>query len=189
MRRREAVEILTAACRRAGALSMTTMQAVPVWHEVAPDLPLHVDMLGCMGSASSFALGLALGAPDRPVVVADGDGCLMMQLGSLVTIGHARAANLTLVVLYNGTYETSGNQPIPGAETADFVALARGAGFANACRIAEAKELSRQIDELIAARGPNMVVVDIAREEPATNWPALSMKKQIQDMRGRFTGA
>jgi phosphonopyruvate decarboxylase len=186
MRRREALEILTAACRRTGALSVATMQAVPVWHEVAPDLALHMDMLGCMGSASSLGLGLALGAPGRPVVVADGDGCLMMQLGSLVTIGHARAANLTLAVLHNGTYETSGNQPIPGAETADFEALARASGFAGACRIAEADELRRQIDGLIAAPGPTMVVIDIAREEPATNWPALSMKQQIQALRGQL---
>ncbi|MBM3601298.1 MAG: thiamine pyrophosphate-binding protein [Alphaproteobacteria bacterium] len=184
MRKRDALEILTDVCRRRAALSVATMQAVPVWHELAPDLPLHMDMLGCMGSASSFGLGLALGAPDRPVVVVDGDGSLMMQLATLVSIGHARARNLTIAVMRNGTYETSGNQPVPGAETADLVALARAAGFQLAERFAEASALRERIDGLIAAPGPVMVVIDVAPEEPSEKWPTLSMKQQFQDVRG-----
>jgi sulfopyruvate decarboxylase subunit beta len=187
MLKREALEILTEACRRHGALSVATMQSVPVWHELAPDLPLHMDMLGCMGSASSFGLGLAMGAPQRPVLIVDGDGSLMMQLGSLVTIGHARARNLTLAVMRNGTYETSGNQTVPGTETADFVALARAAGFAQGERIADAPMLREKIDGLIGMGGPTMLVIDVAREEPSENWPSLSMKQQFQDVRAALT--
>jgi thiamine pyrophosphate-dependent acetolactate synthase large subunit-like protein len=186
MRRRDAVEALTAACRKAGAISVATMQAVPVWHRVAPDPGLHADMMGCMGSASSFALGLALGAPGRAVVVADGDGCLMMQLGTLVTIGQAAPANFTLVVMNNGTYETSGNQPIPGAQTADFAALALAAGFRAAHRVDDAAVLAAQLASWIAAPGPTMIVLALDREEPATEWPAISMKQQIQDLRAVF---
>jgi sulfopyruvate decarboxylase subunit beta len=185
MLRREALAVLTEHCRR-GALSVTTMQAVPVWHQLAPDLPLHIDMMGCMGSASSFALGLALGAPDRPVVVIDGDGCLLMQLGTLVTIGHARPANLTLVIMHDKSYATSGNQAIPGAETADFAALATAAGFPLTYRTADADELRRDLARLAAAPGPRMLVLELAREEPSTQWPTISMNKQINDARGHF---
>ena len=162
------------------------MQAVPIWHQLAPDLPLHIDMMGCMGSASSFALGLALGAPDRPVVVVDGDGCLLMQLGTLVTIGHARAANLTVVIMHDKSYSTSGNQTIPGAETADLAALAGAAGFPVTYQTGDADELRRELERLLAAAGPRMLVLDLAREEPGTQWPAVSMKRQIEDARTHF---
>jgi thiamine pyrophosphate-dependent acetolactate synthase large subunit-like protein len=185
MLRREALAILTQHCRR-GVVSVATMQAVPIWHQLAPDLPLHIDMMGCMGSASAFALGLALGAPDLPVVVVDGDGCLLMQLGSLVTIGHARPANLTLVVMHDRSYATSGNQSIPGAETADLTALAGAAGFPVTYRAGDADQLRRDLARLTEAPGPRMLVLDLAREEPSTQWPAISMKQQINDARGQF---
>lgn len=188
MTRNEALDALTEHCRRSGALSVATMQAVPVWHRLAGNLPLHIDMMGCMGSASSLALGLALGAPTRPVVVVDGDGCLMMQLGTLVTIASARADNLTVVIMYDKSYATSGNQPIPGAEIADIAALARAAGFPTAIRTGDAGHLRRDLDELAALAGPRMLVLDIAREEPATQWPSISMKQQIEDARTHFTG-
>jgi sulfopyruvate decarboxylase subunit beta len=186
MMRRNALEILATHCRRSGAISVATMQAVPVWHRLAPNLPLHIDMMGCMGSASSFALGLAIGAPDRPVVVVDGDGCLLMQLGTLVTIGHAHPSNLTVVVLHDKRYATSGNQAIPGAETADLVALARAAGFPVTYRTDDADELREAIEGLVATSGPRMLVLDIAREEPSSEWPSVSMKQQIQEARGHF---
>jgi thiamine pyrophosphate-dependent acetolactate synthase large subunit-like protein len=186
MTRHEALDVLTAHCRRRDVISVATMQAVPVWHRLAGDLPLHIDMMGCMGSASSLALGLALGAPARPVVVVDGDGCLMMQLGTLVTIAGARAANLTVVVMHDKSYATSGNQAVPGAETADLAGLARAAGFPTTYRTGDAAELAGDIDWLAAAAGPRMLVLDIAREEPSAQWPAISMKQQIQDARAHF---
>ena len=118
-----------------------------------------------------------------PVVVIDGDGCLMMQLGSLVTIGEARPDNLVLIVMNNRMYETSGNQPIPGAETADLVGLAKSAGFRTALRIGDPGTLRDQIAGLIAGRGPTMVALDIDQEEPAAKWPALSMRNQIETVR------
>src|SRR5262245_3413241 len=190
MLRREALAILTEHCRTGAmsvaTMSVATMQAVPVWHQLAPDLPLHIDMMGCMGSASSFALGLALGAPERQVVVVDGDGCLLMQLGTLVTIGHAHPTNLMLVVMHDKSYATSGNLSIPGAETADLAALAAAAGFPVTYRTADADELRRDLARLAAAPGPRMLVLELAREEPGTQWPAISMKQQINDARAHF---
>jgi phosphonopyruvate decarboxylase len=186
MNRRTAIESITAACRGDGVISVATMQAVPVWHEVAPDIPLHIDMLGCMGSASSFALGLALGAPQKRVVVVEGDGSLMMQLGTLVTIGDAGARNLTVVVMHNRLYETSGNQPIPGARTADLTRLAMAAGFRQARRIDAVAELSAALSGAMEADGPGMLVLGIDREEPCAHWRPLSMKQQIQSVRKRL---
>lgn len=189
MQREGVIRILSELARRNGYMSVATMQATPVWHDINPAVPLHLDMLGCMGSASSFALGLALGSPERQVIVIDGDGCLMMQLGTLVTIAGARARNLTLIVMNNGFYETSGNQPIPGAGIADFVALANAAGFRQAVRISDSEELDARAAEIVEAEGPTLLCLDIDKASACRNWPALSMKAQIQTMRAQFLAA
>ena len=66
-----------------------------------------------MGLASSHALGLALGRPDKRVIVLDGDGSLLMNLGTLVTAAAAPPKNFYHFVCENGTYEANGGHPIP----------------------------------------------------------------------------
>src|SRR5512142_2446715 len=81
-----------------------------------------------MGHAADLALGIALAQPQRKVICLNGDGSMIMTLGTLVTIIDAGAKNLILFVVQNGTYEITGNQPTPGGGRVDFCALARGAG-------------------------------------------------------------
>src|SRR5882724_13690509 len=88
------------------------------WIDIRPS-PLNYLSHGAMGLASSHALGLALGRPDKRVIVLDGDGSLLMNLGSLVTIGAAAPPNLVHFVSRNGTYEENGGHPIPN-QKADF---------------------------------------------------------------------
>ena len=73
-----------------------------------------------MGLGSSHALGLALGRPDKRVLVLDGDGSLLMNLGTLVTIAEVAPRNLIHFVLENGTYEANGSHPTPGATGSGF---------------------------------------------------------------------
>ena len=68
-----------------------------------------------MGKASSIGLGIALARPDKKVLVIDGDGSLLMNLGSLVTVANMSPKNLVHFVYQNGTYGVSGGQPIPGS--------------------------------------------------------------------------
>ena len=81
---REAVEALVDA--RGDAISLVTMQAGKPWAESGGSEGLNLNVVGCMGSASTWGLGIALAQPDKKVMVLDGDGSLLMQLGSLVTI-------------------------------------------------------------------------------------------------------
>src|SRR3989441_3461374 len=104
---------------------------VPAWRTIAPD-DLSVVCVGFMGGASSIGLGLALGRPDRRVIVFDGDGSLLMQLGTLATIAGAAPRNLTHLLFKNAVYHTSGAQDIPGGHGIDFVMMAKGAGYKNA---------------------------------------------------------
>ncbi|WP_405269485.1 sulfopyruvate decarboxylase subunit beta [Methanobrevibacter sp.] len=87
-------------------------------------------MIGSMGLASSIGLGLALSRPDEDVVVIDGDGSLLMNMGSLVTVFANNPRNLTWIVIDNGAYGSTGNQDTY-AQVLDLVDVARGVGFKN----------------------------------------------------------
>ena len=88
-------------------------------------------MIGSMGLASSIGLGLALAKPDEDVVVIDGDGSLLMNMGSLVTVFANNPRNLTWIVIDNGAYGSTGNQDTY-AQVLDLVDVAKGVGFKNA---------------------------------------------------------
>src|SRR5438552_793314 len=90
---------------------------------------LGLPLVGCLGKASSLGVGIAVGAPSRQVLVLDGEGSLLMNLGALVTIGAQAPRNLVQFVFDNSAYDTSGGQPTPGAGRVDFSGLALTAGF------------------------------------------------------------
>src|SRR2546425_11225483 len=122
-------EILTLiAAQRGTAVCIPTMTTAPAWRTIAPD-DLSATCAGFMGGASSLGLGIALARPDRRVIVFDGDGSLLMQLGSLATVAGAAPRNLTHLLFKNGVYHTSGAQNIPGGDGVDFVLMAKAAGY------------------------------------------------------------
>lgn len=94
------------------------------------DRPKNFYMIGSMGLASSIGLGLALAKPYEDVVVIDGDGSLLMNMGSLVTVFANNPSNLTWIVIDNGAYGSTGNQDTY-AQVVDLVDIARGVGFKN----------------------------------------------------------
>jgi phosphonopyruvate decarboxylase len=104
-------------------------QAAFEWRAIKPDSLSYLGV-GAMGQASSHALGLALGRPDKRVIVLDGDGSLLMNLGSLVTIADVAPRNLVHFVCENGIYEANGGHPIPGAGHVSFAGFARAAAIA-----------------------------------------------------------
>ena len=93
------------------------------------DSPNQFYMLGSMGLASSIGLGIALACPDRRVVAIDGDGAVLMNLGTLVTIADQAPRNYLLVIIDNGAYGSTGGQPSCTARSADLASMARGAGI------------------------------------------------------------
>jgi phosphonopyruvate decarboxylase len=122
-----------------------------------------------MGQATSLGLGLALAQPGRRILVLNGDGSTLMNLGSLVTITAEQPANLILVTFDNGVYEITGAQPTPGApagrkhgDRVDYLALARACGFRSAFRFSTLAEWTSGLDGALAATGPTFVVLDVA---------------------------
>jgi sulfopyruvate decarboxylase subunit beta len=165
MRRQDAIAALIDAKR--DALTITTEQAIGAWRAAVPESPNespdHLDIVGCMGAASTIGLGIALAQPSRKVIVVDGDGSLLMQLGSLVTIAGAAPENLYHFVFENGVYETSGSQPLPGEGRFDMAEMARGAGYAFVARFQDAAEFASELPGVLQKRGPVFVSV---RTEP-----------------------
>src|SRR5215468_5981593 len=157
------------AAARGDAVCVPTMTTSPAWRTLAPD-DLSIGCVGFMGGASSLGLGLALAIPKRRVIVFDGDGSLLMQLGTLATIAGARPRNLTHLLFKNGVYHTSGSQEIPGGLTVDFVTMARGAGYPMALAIGELDELKRKLPQLLSATGPIFVELHttLADQTPMT---------------------
>ena len=122
----------------------------------AGDRPANFYTWGSMGLASSIGLGLALAQPGLRVHVLDGDGSLLMNLGSLATIGWKRPANFVLIVLDNERYATTGGQDTATAHGADLEAAARAMGFTaavdratrrSAGRYAGTERQSRTLDD------------------------------------------
>ena len=97
-----------------------------------------------LGLTSSMALGLSLALPHRKVVAFDGDGSLLLNLGSLATIANQHPKNLIHVVFDNECYESSRGAPTATAGQADLAAIARGAGFANVTTVKSVAEFERQ---------------------------------------------
>jgi thiamine pyrophosphate-dependent acetolactate synthase large subunit-like protein len=124
---------------------------------------LNYFSVGAMGLDSSHALGLALGRPQRRVICLQGDGSLLMNLGSLVTIAAAAPSNLVHFVVQNGTYEANGGHPIPNTRV-DFAAMARAAGFAHVHDFADLANFEQQAGHVVKQAGP---VFATLRVEPS----------------------
>jgi phosphonopyruvate decarboxylase len=139
-------------------------QAAFDWMGIRPH-PLNYLCTGAMGQASSHALGLALGRPDLKVVVLDGDGSLLMNLGSLVTVAQAAPANLVHFVCYNQIYEVNGRYPVPGAGRVDFSGMARAAGYPWTYDFSDLNALAAGIEEVLAVPGPVFVTLEVEQGE------------------------
>jgi sulfopyruvate decarboxylase subunit beta len=185
MKPEDVLRVIQAA--RGDAICIPTMTTGPAWRDIAPD-DLSVGCVGFMGGASSLGLGLALARPERRVIVFDGDGSLLMQLGSLATIAGARPRNLVHLLFKNGVYHTSGSQEIPGGLTVDFVTMARGAGYAMALAIGELAELKRKLPQLLSATGPIFVELHttLADQTPMTARGGSPFDAQVERLRGKL---
>jgi thiamine pyrophosphate-dependent acetolactate synthase large subunit-like protein len=133
--------------------------------------PQNFYMLGSMGLAFPIALGVALAQPNRRVFALEGDGSLLMQLGSLSTIAALAPKNLTMVVMDNGVYQITGAQPTPAAAVSDIVAIATACGIADSAWAADEEDFERLIDrslqDSIKASGPTLIGVRID-DKPGT---------------------
>ena len=175
---------------RGDGICVPTMTTSPAWRTIAPD-DLSIGCVGFMGGASSLGLGLALAMPKRRVVVFDGDGSLLMQLGSLATIAGAGPRNLTHLIFKNGVYHTSGAQEIPGGLTVDFVQMAKGAGYRKAYAVTDFDDFKRRLPSMLSDEGPLLVELHtgLADKTPMTDRGGQPFHQQVETLRNKLDKA
>ena len=150
--------------------------------------------VGSMSKASSVGLGVALAQPDKNVVIFDGDGSLLMNLGSLVTVGKQAPKNLVHILLANDVYALTGAQEIPSAERGDLPGMARAAGYASVVNFGDVEAFASELPAILAEDGPTFVVLDTVTEVTvAAEWknyprPPKGWKVQAPKMRDALTG-
>lgn len=109
------------------------------------DKSSHFYMLGSMGMASSIGLGLAI-AQKKRVYVIDGDGSILMNLGSLTTIAHHAPCNYCLIIIDNSSYSSTGDQPTPTAQKTDLEKIAHAAGISQVKSVENVEGLQELLD-------------------------------------------
>ena len=144
-------------------------------------------MIGSMGMASAIGLGIALAEPDRPIVVFDGDGNLLMSLGILPMIGggpllgRGRPGNLVHVVFDNALYGSTGNQASP-SRTVGLHHLASAAGYERVAAVTGADEIRAAVATAMDGGGPSFILARVTGEER----PAPRIPYRPEEIRDRF---
>ena len=121
-----------------------------------------------MGLASSTGLGLALAQPDRQVVVIDGDGSVLMNLGGLTTLARYAPPNLTHIIFDNESLLSVGGFPTATSTGSDLAEMARGAGIPHTRMVKELDEFTKLAKEAIASEGLACVVAKVEAVGPAS---------------------
>lgn len=163
MRRDDCIRIIAA--HRGDAVIVATYQAAFDLMRISAN-PLNYLSIGAMGLASSHGLGLALGCPARKIIVLDGDGSLLMNLGSLVTIAGAAPPNLLHFVCENGCYEANGSHPLPSGAIS-FAGMARAAGITEVFEFDDLATLQSDLPSVLDRAGPVFVTLKVVPGDPS----------------------
>jgi thiamine pyrophosphate-dependent acetolactate synthase large subunit-like protein len=129
--------------------------------------PQNFYMLGSMGLAVPIGLGVALAQPARRTFVLEGDGSLLMQLGSLGTVAHAAPGNLAIVVFDNQMYQITGSQKTLTATTVDLVAMAKGAGLKQSEWAQDEAHFEALVERALKGDGPWLIGARTDGAKPA----------------------
>ena len=101
--------------------------------------------VGSMGHSSSIALGVAINKPDTRVWCIDGDGALLMHMGSMALLGANKPNNMIHIVINNGAHETVGGMPTVASKL-DIVAIAKACGYPNAICVDNFNDLDKELE-------------------------------------------
>lgn len=158
---------------RTDEVVVTTMSVVRPWGRLSDSDLDFASADSAMGHAADLALGVALARPERKVICLNGDGSMLMCLGTLATAVDAAAANYILVVCDNGVYEITGRQPVAGARRLDWAAMAEAAGFRHVFRFEDARSWASSAQEILTLLGPTFVhaVMEPGDEGPIGRTP------------------
>lgn len=116
--------------------------------------------VGSMGCSAAIAFGIATQKKDKPIFVFDGDGAVIMQMGTLTTIGNYLPNNLNHIIFDNSAYDSTGGQPT-NSENIDFEQIALATGFRFVKTVASRENLLATLNEMRSTPGPNMLIIKV----------------------------
>ena len=154
---------------------VTIMGAVAAELQSIGHRPNFFYLQHAMGLASSMGLGIALAKPERQVIVFDGDGSVLMNLGGLTTLARYRPPNLVHVVFDNESLLSVGGFPTATSTGSDLAAIAAGAGVPKTATVRSIAEFVRAFDDALAARVLTTIVAKVEAVGPSKYVTDLSL--------------
>ena len=180
MQRSEVLKVISEI--RTDEIVVATMSAIKDWKRLSSS-PLDFYVAGAMGYASSVGLGLSLAQANRKVIILDGDGSLLMNLGTLVTIAALQPDNLIHFVLENEIYEVPGGIPLPGVGKYDLAAFARAAGLTKVYEFDQLGDFRKHVGRIFGEPGPIFASLRVARG-PSGRFPSISYAEVARTLEG-----
>lgn len=183
--------VRTVARHRGDAVVVTAATPLRLWAEVSASRSLDLDVDDAAGKAADVALGVALARRDRRVIVLDGDGPLLSNLGVLVTIGEAAPRNLVHILLQDGVFPAANgvSVPIPGTGHTAFAGMARDAGYAETHTFDTLEDFAVEAPRLLReAEGPVFVALRVRHRNPLPAAPIRPMARMAREVRDALKG-
>jgi len=146
---------------------VTIMGAVSAELQSLGHRPHFFYLLHAMGLASSMGLGIALCRPEKQVVVLDGDGSILMNLGGLTTLARYRPRNLVHVVFDNESLLSVGGFPTATSTGSDIAAMAAGAGVPHTATVRTVPEFAKAFKDALARKDLTTIVAKVEAKGPA----------------------
>ena len=144
------------------------------------DNPTNFYMIGSMGLASSIGLGIALKNPRKCIFVFDGDGNILMNLGSLITIGAIKPKNLIHVIFDNSAHESTGGQPTHTSKI-HLEKIAKASNYM-IFSASTKKGIQQILEKIKNVSGPIMILVKVSK----SNYKSKRVDIQAPRLRHRF---
>ena len=154
---------------------VTIMGAVAAELQSLGHRPNFFYLQHAMGLASSMGLGIALSKPDRQVIVFDGDGSILMNLGGLTTLARYRPCNLVHVIFDNESLLSVGGFPTATATGSDLAGIAAAAGVPRTATVTTLDAFARAFDEALGAGDLTTIVAKVEAVGPSAYVTDLSL--------------
>lgn len=162
MRRKEAIKIIVDNLKGDEAIISTTGKISRELYYDGKESETNFYVVGSMGCAISIGFGIAVQKPRKKVVVLDGDGAVLMKMGTLSTVGHYKLPNLIHIVLDNESYDSTGGQPsVSGTIELDKAAL--NLGYLTSLKVHTKEELMASIENALETRGPHFILIKVSK--------------------------
>jgi phosphonopyruvate decarboxylase len=166
MTREEAIEAVVAALGESDAIVSTTGKLSRELYECRDRAgqahQREFLTVGSMGHASQIAMGIALARPDRQVYCLDGDGAMLMHMGSAAIVGAAEVANFKHVIFNNGVHDSVGGMPTAGLQVS-FTEIVKACGYTEAWRVERRENLVETVRQLRSAKGPALLEIMVQK--------------------------